>query len=148
MKLRVVIFDDDENVLDAMSMLVKRLGHEALCYSDPTLCPLYSDPSCKCTREEACADILITDNKMPKMTGLEFLQQQALRGCKGIMRHKAVMSGSWSSEEFELAKSLGCRIFYKPMNVREVMDWLKECEQTISSERKLVNLPSEITSKS
>jgi hypothetical protein len=78
---------------------------------------------------------------MPKMTGLEFVRQQSVRGCKGIMKHKAVMSGSWSAEELRLAKSLGCKIFYKPMDIQELMDWLKECEQTISSERKLVDLP-------
>lgn len=136
MKLRVVVFEDDDSVRDFIGMLVKSYGHEELSYREPTICPLYSDPVCRCSREEACADILVTDNHMPNMTGLEFIRRQSVSGCKGVMKNKAVISGAWSDVELHLAKSLGCKIFTKPIDIDEFVAWLKKCEETISHERK------------
>jgi CheY-like chemotaxis protein len=135
MRLKVVIFDDDKDVLDLLTALVTDRGHEALSYSEPTLCPLYLNLSCTCTSGEACGDILITDNHMPQMSGLEFIQEQSLRGCKGINRNKAILSGAWSPEELQLANSLGCKIFYKPFDIKEFIEWIEECEANISGER-------------
>ena len=140
MKLRVFVFEDNDVLLGIIIKILQRRGHEVLGYSDPTRCPLYSNPTCPCPREEACGDILITDNDMPGMTGLEFIRRQSLRGCKGIMGNKAVMSGGWSSENLELAKSLGCKIFRKPMSIKDLTEWLEECESRTSAERRLKTL--------
>ncbi|HEY6839545.1 MAG TPA: hypothetical protein VI389_12450 [Geobacteraceae bacterium] len=143
MKLRVVIFEDDASLLLLLRHLLHRNNNfEVLGYSDPTMCPLYANPTCRCTREEACADILLTDNHMPNMTGLEFIHQQCLRGCKGIMKQKAVMSADLRPEDIALAEELGCRIFRKPFQAPELLNWVHACEADISLERKLVNMQS------
>jgi Response regulator containing CheY-like receiver, AAA-type ATPase, and DNA-binding domains len=131
-KLKVIIFDDDEAIRAALSRLVESLGHEVLSFSDPTICPLYSDAMCTCTKGTPCADLLITDNNMPKMTGLEFIRQQVLRGCKGVASNKAIMSGAWSEQDLLVAKSLGCKIFIKPFDVDELLDWIEERAIAIS----------------
>jgi hypothetical protein len=72
---------------------------------------------------------------MPRMTGLEFVRLQALKGCRGIMRHKAVMSGSWTREQLVAAENMGCKVFSKPIDVHELIDWLAECQEEINRSR-------------
>ena len=135
MKLKVVVFEDQSYILDTISIMLKSRGFEVLGYLEPTLCPLYSDRRCFCPSEKPCADILITDNDMPNMTGLEFIRQQLIRGCKGVIRNKAIMSEKWEANELELAASFGCKIFHKPIRTKELFEWIKECEKRLSQER-------------
>ena len=135
MKLKIVVFEDRDNILDIISITLKSRGYEVLGYKEPTLCPLYSDTTCLCPSEKPCADILITDNGMPNMTGLQFIYQQSKRGCKGVFKNKAIMSGAWEPEDLEFAESLGCKIFHKPVPMKDLFDWIKECEKRISEER-------------
>jgi CheY-like chemotaxis protein len=86
-------------------------------------------------------DVLITDQRTPKMTGLDFIENQTRNGCKAIMKNKAVISGNWTKEECEQAKSLGCQIFNKPFRIEEISEWLDECEKSIDPNRKLAELP-------
>jgi CheY-like chemotaxis protein len=81
--LKIIVFEDSEPVLSAITCLLKSRGHEVHGFSDPSISPLYDDSACDCPREQPCADVLITDNVMPRITGLEFISRQALKGCKG-----------------------------------------------------------------
>jgi CheY-like chemotaxis protein len=57
---------------------------------------------------------------MPSMTGLKFIETQKDKGC--IAPHIAVMSATWSAEEYKKAKELGCNVFEKPFNFFELLD--------------------------
>jgi CheY-like chemotaxis protein len=76
---------------------------------------------------------------MPNMTGLEFIEHQKSNGCK--VQNVAVMSGSWTDEEREHAKRLGCRTFKKPFKIDEIKKWLDACEKKLDSNSKLLDLP-------
>jgi len=75
---------------------------------------------------------------MPNMKGLEFIQRQVQKGCRGIVQNKAVMSGTWTDADIAYAGSLGCRIFEKPFMIEEIHRWLDECEKRIDTARKLI----------
>ncbi len=133
MALRVVIFEDEQVTRDVLSRLVSSCGHEVHCFPDPTCCPLYHESSCVCSAEQACGDVLITDNRMPVMSGLQFIQQQHERGCRGVLRNKAVISGYLSPEELELSEKLGCTFFPKPLDWEKIRAWLDEREAVLNS---------------
>ena len=82
-----------------------------------------------------CADIIITDIDMPKITGLDFIENQLKRGCK--VRNLATMSGSWSDSQMKRAAELGCKAFTKPFDINELMSWLNHCEKSIDPARRL-----------
>jgi CheY-like chemotaxis protein len=124
-------------------MLLKQRGYEVISLADPTICPLFADPLCTCPQNFVCGDFLLTDNQMPGMTGLEFVERQTNGGCKGIISNKAVISGSWNEEELAKAKRLGCRVFSKPFSLDEISAWLDEREERISSGRQLVMVGNE-----
>jgi CheY-like chemotaxis protein len=140
MALRVVIFEDERVTREILSRLISSRGHEVLCFSDPSCCPLYNSVTCSCTEEVACGDILITDNQMPVMTGLQFIRRQNERGCRGIAKNKAIVSGYLSPEELEQTRELGCKVFAKPLNWGEMELWLAEREELLNASRGLVNL--------
>jgi CheY-like chemotaxis protein len=140
MKIRAIVFEDDESSLKLITLVLERKGYEVIGTSDPTLCPIYSNLNQPCPHEDACGDFLLTDNRMPRMTGLDFIAAQSRRGCKGIVNNKAVISSSWTPEERKMAKALGCKIFKKPYRIKEISEWLDEAEKKISNDRKLVVL--------
>lgn len=140
MKPRIIVLEDDEVLRRRLSLLLKMHGYEVVSASDPTLCPVYSAPEKPCAHEGACTDFLLTDNRMPNMTGLEFVEVQTLRGCKGHVVNKAVMSGTWSQEDREKAERLGCKVFSKPFSIEEIIVWLDEQKKLIPADRSLGDL--------
>ncbi len=138
MKYRVIVIEDDASCRMLLTAILEQRGYEVLSFSDPCACPLYVDPQCECLHEHACGDFLVTDNRMPKMTGLEFVDRQENRGCKGIIHNKAVISATWNTEELSKAESLGCKVFSKPYDLAQIEQWLDEREKEIPRDRKLV----------
>jgi CheY-like chemotaxis protein len=95
---------------------------------------------CICPQGHACGDMLITDNRMPGMTGLEFVEHQSRRGCKGIVGNKLVVSGSWTPAEIATAEQLGCKVLHKPYNISQLVSWVEERTNSIQPGRKLTRL--------
>jgi CheY-like chemotaxis protein len=141
MKLRAFVFEDNEGLRRMISSILGRRGYEVFSYSEPLFCPIYLDRECPCPEDFACGDIFITDNSMPNVTGLEFIENQIRHGCKAIEKNKALTSGKWTEAELERAKTLSCKTFQKPFRTNELLSWLDECEKRIDPNRKLSDLP-------
>ncbi len=129
MSLMVFVFDDEEDIRDVLTLFLQERGYKVKTFSDP----LGFNTRCSCSQGERCGDILITDQNMPGLTGLELIKQLIRNGCRGIVRHMAVISGSWTEEALREAKKLGCKILNKPFNIEELYNWLDECEKSILS---------------
>jgi len=140
MRPRAIIFEDDDTLRALLLNILHQRDYEVISASSPMGCPVYEDLTALCPHEYACGDFLITDNNMPAMTGLEFVQAQEQRGCKGVVRNKAVMSACWADNELTLANSLGCKVFKKPFRISEINNWLDEREKRIPYDRKLEDL--------
>ena len=140
MRPRAIVIDDDESCRKLLSMVLERKGFEVVSLSDPGSCPLYQDVECICPHEHACGDLLITDNRMPRMTGLEFVEHQNRRGCKGIVGSKLVISGTWMPSEIDKAEQLGCAVLRKPYNLNQLLDWVEERVKQIPPGRQLTRL--------
>ncbi len=138
-KPRAIIYDDEIILLDLFKKWMMQRGYEVLTYNEPEVCPLYGKLSEKCTQDHKCADVVITDFKMPKMTGLELLQSQHKRGCKLDVKHKAVISGDIESENKKLIRDMGVSYFQKPLIIPEFSEWLNECEERMDLSAPLGN---------
>ena len=143
MKLRAVIFDAVESVRELLAVALRDRGYEVLSFPEPTDCPLYTetDNRCTCPQEFPCGDLLITDQDLPRMTGLEFIEHQQTRGCKGIAQNKALLAESLTPAELARARQLGCKVFIKPFRFRDFSQWLDGREQEIPSDRRLGEIP-------
>lgn len=136
-KLRAIVFDDNVDDRYVIKRLLERRGYEVLDYADPTACPLLHSHECQCGETEACCDILITDVNMPKVSGLEFLEQQIEKGCK--IPNIAVTSGAWSDSNLKHAQRLGLTTLEKTPTWDALADWLDERGPQIDPSRSLSN---------
>jgi DNA-binding NtrC family response regulator len=86
-QLTPCILDDDPAQLEILATLVKDLGYEAICTSDP-------QEALRLVRQGRCR-LVLADVRMPEMDGYEFLDQ-ALRVDPGA--HIIIMTGEYTLE--------------------------------------------------
>jgi CheY-like chemotaxis protein len=134
MKVRALVLEDEENVRRLLTGMLRNRNYEVIAYRDPSLCPLHNESVCY----YACTDILISDMRMPNVTGLDFIEKQLRQGCK--IKNVALMSATWQPHEVERARQIGCRVFEKPFSVKELNAWLDECETSLDPHRVLSDL--------
>ena len=139
MKIRAIVLEDNDSVRETLSIILKIRGYEVHAFPDPCVCMAYLNHENGSLKEHSCCDILITDVRMPGMTGLEYLESQKQHGCK--IPNIAVMSGSWTEDEMDAAQRLNCRVFEKPFVLEELNNWLSQSEKRIDPHRELSALP-------
>jgi len=123
-KPKFLIIEDQKDIRQMLEMFFRRSGEfEVHTAAEPTKCPLYLSSTCECPKESPCGDLLLVDNYLPLMTGLEFIQRQIAKGCKGSVKNKAVMSAGLTPNDMALARSLGCKIFDKPFRLKDIYAW-------------------------
>jgi len=137
MNYRALIFDDQTDIRQILWSLFDDRGYEVFTFPHPGTCPLTEEELCPCSVEETCADLILSDMNMPIKNGLEFLEEQIKKGCR--CKYFALMSGTFTDEEFSKAKSLGIKIFKKPFALTEIINWLNQIEKDIVPKRKLSN---------
>ncbi len=135
MKFRALVLDDNDIIRTLLSTVLMKRGYEVRSFSDPDSCPLFKVHGCSCTATEACADMILSDVRMPHVSGLEFIEKLRKNGCK--VKHVAFISGSWTDIEYAKAKEMGCEIFNKPFNISILDRWLDSCEKDIAADRVL-----------
>jgi DNA-binding response OmpR family regulator len=135
MKLRVLIFEDNDSLRSSLKHIFDELGYEVFTFPDPAMCPVFDSVHHNCPLDHACADIIISDVNMPTKTGLELIKDRQERGCK--IKFRALMSGEWSDSDLQYAQELGCRVFHKPFNFGEMLQWLDYCGKRIEPDRVL-----------
>lgn len=131
MIFRAFVIDDYPPCRDLLFHLLGSRGYEVLCFADAGFCDACSSSISQCARDTPCADFLLTDNKMPGISGLELLTLQKKGGCKIANANKAILSGAWSAFELDEAASFGCRIFHKPYELPELFSWLDAQEKAV-----------------
>jgi FixJ family two-component response regulator len=120
---RVVIYDDDDAILSVLKIFFSRRGYEVCTYLSPVICS-NENRFDNCGGLRPCADIILSDYKMPGMTGIELFQHQALRDCPLDISMKAIMSGYSDNEIAVQCKDLGVKFIRKPFTFFELSDWL------------------------
>lgn len=120
---KALLLDDDPTCRELFSEILDSFGIKVTAFSDPT-CFLKNVATCP--RDQACFDLIITDNDMPNMTGLGFLQKLHKMQCKIPATHKALISGKLSTEDCAAIDKLGSRAFCKPCSLDTIQQWLTE----------------------
>jgi len=130
-KPRVIIFDDEDMVLNSLKKWLCQEDYEVFAFSDPIVCLISEKRTDYCMKENPCADIIITDFNMPEMTGIELLQDQSKRGCKIDKKNKAIVSGYMDDKQIKLINESGYSFFEKPLDLCFMSDWLNGCKKRI-----------------
>lgn len=130
-KIRINIFDDDPTNIKLYAAIVSARNYEVYANDRAVVCPVYATPVEGCGRLKPCADIILTDNQMPQMTGIEMLLEQQRRGCRIDIRNKAVASADFDTAQRKIVEGLGCAVFHKPFRLNDIVAWLDDCERRV-----------------
>lgn len=128
MRKKRAVDDDDLIIRSALTRFLERRGYEVVAAPEPEICTIYANLP-RCDNLAPCSDLLLTDNHMPRMTGVELLKAQTDRGCALSIRNKALLSGDLDEGSQEEVRALGCAFFEKPLDLDRLKEWLEECEQ-------------------
>ena len=122
MSLRILIVDDEECIRDSMQMYLSEKGYDVATLENPVRCD--GADSRLCHGLDDCADVLIIDQWMPEMTGLEYLSCRHDWGCRAMGQSKALMSASLTDDLRKQALELGCTVFEKPVSLESIEGWI------------------------
>lgn len=125
-ELTAVVFDDDEIFHVLFTRIFKSNKINVICYSKPDLYFCMQPEIEKCPVDSPCVDFLLTDQMMPDMTGLEFLQRARQLDCKIPDCCKAIISGNWVDEDIEEAKKLVRNVFVKSESKELILGWIEK----------------------
>jgi len=142
-KPRVLIIDDNVAIIAALEEFFRNRGYEVFSSTEPTTCPLYRNSGDACDKFDPCADIVLVDLHMPRMSGAELLKQQSESGCKLGIESKAIMSSFTAGIYEAMIKDLGCSLFYKPSLLSALPDWLTEREKHFDLSQPVTGLKNE-----
>ena len=135
MKYRTILCEDNESIRKVLNFILQERGHEVFSYEDAGDCPISSCAECKCNQINPCADIIISDLLMPKVNGLEFIENLKKNGCR--IKNIALVSGFWIEEDISRAVEIGCTVLHKPSPPEELFKWIATCEKNIAPQRVL-----------
>lgn len=121
---KVLVIDDNVMFLDITKAYFQYKGFEVAAYLQPT-CPMLEKEAESCFLGEPIYDLILTDNDMPNMQGIDFLEHIHERGCKIPSSKKAILGGDISIEDRVRAERLGVRIFHKPCSFDVLDEWVK-----------------------
>ena len=138
MKIRILLFEDEHAIRRPLCVFLRARGYEVLDFPSPMTCTLVSEKKCTCSRDRACTDLVITDMKMPGMTGLELIRMMAEKGCHASTQDKIVISSAITPEQAVEFRTLGCHYLPKPFQMEELLSLIRVCEKNIPRDRKLV----------
>ena len=124
MSLRILIVDDEECIRDSMRIYFTEKGYDVVTLAHPNKCG--GTENSLCHGREECADILIIDQWMPEMTGIEYLSRRHDWGCRSMGQHKALISANLSEQLCLQAMQLGCVVFEKPVRFEQIEAWMNK----------------------
>lgn len=120
-----LLLEDNDFYREVLTEILREKDFQAMAYADPTAF-LSKKSDCCSASNKPCADVMITDNQMPSMSGLEFLEHVRDRGCKLPNACKATISGNWAEQDHAQAVASGCKVFHKPTSLDDLLTWLDE----------------------
>jgi DNA-binding response OmpR family regulator len=138
MKLRILVLDDDAETRDLLKIALSNKGHDVTVLADPTEFPFLNKDSCPCSPDSPCTDILISDNIMPNIEGIDLFKKLKECGCQPLIKgNVAIMSGYLTIHYMNELNALGIHYFRKPFNLSEIYDWVDLCRDRIEEAAKL-----------
>lgn len=127
---RAIIYDDEPSVRELLEKVLTKRDYEVISLGEPYVCPIYENNGSHCLKEHPpCADVIIADQRMPNMTGIELLKTQAKNGCSLTCENKAIITGHLDEQELQCVRDLGCFYLAKPFHISDFLSWIDQCEK-------------------
>ena len=110
--VQVLIVDDDTSILDAMAELMLTVGKSVSKAEN-------GEQAIALVKQGLCPDLLITDFRMPGMTGLQVIEE--VRELCGNRVAAIIMTGDTVSHATLAEDLLNCSVLQKPINLDQLL---------------------------
>lgn len=126
-KMKAVVIDDDQSARTFLSTVLARRGYQVTAFERAADSRLIQCMQGSCSNMEHCPDVIICDNHLPTMSGVEFVETLLGNGCS--CRHIALVTGR-DLDEADMIRvaRYGTRFFTKPLELVHLHDWLSRVE--------------------
>lgn len=114
MTKNALVLEDQKSIRDLVGRTLTESGFDTRAYGSPVEIDAVEDEP---------PFVIVSDNHMPHVTGLQYVRELRSRG-QG-RQHIAIMSGNWNCRDLEEAESLGCKVFKKPFAMADLAKWVK-----------------------
>ena len=131
-KLKALVLEDNKEHRDILCMILNSLDVEVESFEDPTY---FLKQRETCPVDTPYLDFILTDNDMPNMTGVDFLERLQEMNCKIDSKGKAIMSGNFKNNDIERIEKLGSKIFHKPCSLDDISGWIEEIRSNLKLRR-------------
>ncbi len=116
-KPKALAVEDDETMLDWLSMCLKKMGYDVMTATDGmaalNLCG------------EHVFDLILCDIRMPKLSGLSFLKNARNRNPKAVRRVIFISSLADGAMKREVADAGGAALLSKPVTLAQLVEAVK-----------------------
>lgn len=123
--MKMLIIDDEESVRLTLGLFAEMLDLDVVLHESPLSCVMARPGQCSCPENKPCCDLLLTDQNMPLMKGLELVQMLIKAGCRLPLDRIAVMSRTFDQMEKNAVQEVGCRVLQKPVVYEDLLRWVK-----------------------
>lgn len=118
----ILVLDDNDLYRSVLTHILTKKRCKVTSFSDPGSY-LATRKNDHCETNCPCVDFILTDNHMPSMTGLEFLEW-GKKNCKLPAHRKAIISAQWTEKDLDRAQKLGCQVFEKSSPLDHIHEWI------------------------
>ncbi len=117
--MKIMLIDDNESIIKVIKEVIESAGYECIDFLDPKK----AIETFKVSR----IDVVLTDLKMPGMSGLEVLQEvKNLSPLTPVI----IMTGYADEDSIIDALNMGAIRFYrKPLNIKDLISFLSKIEK-------------------
>ncbi len=117
-KMRVLLAEDDDELRHALADVLRREGYEVVAVAHGRALLEQLGASLLLERRDAPADIIISDVRMPGLSGMQLLE--SVRG-RGWRTPVVLISGVADDDTHRRAKALGAELLDKPIDVARLL---------------------------
>ena len=127
MQPRAFIFDDDDLVRRILTTMLRKWGWNVSAFVHPGHFSSHQKDLRRLVLDEHACTVILTDLKMPFISGMEFLRVLHATNCKCTAI--AAISGLWRREDLDRVTAWGYDTFAKPVDFSQLHAWLEEARR-------------------
>ena len=137
MKPNVLIIENSDILRSTLSRIISNLEYEVKAFSNPDKF-FYSISSIhNCLFANSSPNIIISDVYRPLINEYEVLGYRLQKVDE--LKFMAFMPADWNEVDIYYTEKIGCKVFKKPFDLKDLLKWLDNCRKLINQKNILLN---------
>ena len=137
MKPNVLIFENRDILRSTLSSIISNLEYEVKAFSNPDTSPYSYSSLHNYLFANSSPNIIISDVYRPLINEYEVLGYRLQKVDE--LKFMAFMPADWNEVDIYYTEKIGCKVFKKPFDLKDLLKWLDNCRKQIDRKNILLN---------